>query len=510
MKKTLVKVFTTPWYFITLAAYPVLALLSHNISQVRYTAGIRPLLFSVLAAALLFLLFRLIYRDWHRAAFATSLLTVLFYTYGHVFDLLNQKWKILLPVWLGGLWLTLTVLTLVWAGWPRAHFQGAALTLNIISLGLTLVSAGQVVRRAAPPGAQSNHPADPHAPVQTLRVPEGDTPPDIYYIITDSYARSDLLNANIDYDNSWFISDLEEKGFYVAKCSQSNYPRTDVSLGSSLNLDYLQNLNDKFSPKNEDRTQLWESILQSTARYELEKAGYKTVAFASGFAFTEITTADIYLSPSPIWTAMTEFETLLIRTTPARHLETLGLVDLGQIDGQRYRDRTKLILGSMEKLAQMPGPKFVFIHLLQPHPLFVFGPDGSPTNPAPFMDANGIYSQEYYYSGYRNQVEYISSQLETAVSTLLTDSFRPPIIIIQGDHGPWLQTGSDQFKILNAYYLPGHNNLLYATISPVNTFRLIFDTYLGADYPLLKDISYDSPVPYVFDFSVVPNPCSGE
>ena len=39
-------------------------------------------------------------------------------------------------------------------------------------------------------------------------------------------------------------------GFYVANCSQSNYPRTDVSLGSSLNLDYLQNLNDKFTPKN--------------------------------------------------------------------------------------------------------------------------------------------------------------------------------------------------------------------------------------------------------------------
>ena len=59
---------------------------------------------------------------------------------------------------------------------------------------------------------------------------------------------------NLQYDNSAFISDLEKMGFYVAKCSQSNYPRTDVSLGSSLNMDYLQNLNDKFTPKNEDRT----------------------------------------------------------------------------------------------------------------------------------------------------------------------------------------------------------------------------------------------------------------
>jgi hypothetical protein len=510
MKKNLLKVFTAPWYFIPLAAYPVLALLAHNIAQVRYPAGIRPLIISIAAALFLFLLFRLIYQDWYRAAFVTGVITVLFYTYGHVFDLLQQKWKVFLPAWLGGLWFALVVMTLVWAGWPRMSFQNAALTLNIISLGLTLVAAGQVVRRSIPSGVQSNQPADPHAPLQTLHIPVAETPPDIYYIILDSYGRSDLLNLNLQYDNSAFISNLEKMGFYVAKCSQSNYPRTDISLGSSLNMDYLQNLNDKFDPKNKDRTQLWNSILHSTVRYELENAGYKTVAFASGFAFTELTTADIYLSPSPIWSAMNEFETLLIRTTPTRHLEDLGLVDLGQIDGQRYRDRTQLVLRSMEKLAHMSGPKFVFIHLIPPHPPFVFGPDGMPTNPSLFMDADGIYSQENYYNGYRNQADYISDQLEKAVTTLLAESPKPPIIIIQGDHGPWLQMGSDQFKILNAYYLPGHNDLLYATISPVNTFRLIFDTYLGADYRLLDDTSYASPVPYVFTFTPVLNPCTGQ
>jgi hypothetical protein len=510
MKKPLLKVLNAPWYFAFFAAYPVLALLSHNISQVRYTAGIRPLLISITASLLLFLLFRLVYRDWYRAAFVTTALIVLFYTYGHVFDLLQPKWEIHLAFWLGGLWLVLTVLALVWAGLPRAGFHGAVLALNIISLGLTVYATAQVIQKSSSSVGPSDQPADPYAPLQSLHVPEGETPPDIYYIISDSYGRSDLLKTRLDYDNSQFISDLENKGFYVADCSQSNYPRTDISLGSSLNLDYLQNLNDKFVPQNEDRSQLWASILHSAVRYELQNAGYKTIAFASGFAFTEITSADVYLSPSPVWSAMTEFETLLIRTTPARHLETVGLINLGQIDGQRYRDRTRLVLSSMDKLARMSGPKFVFIHLIPPHPLFVFGPDGSPTNPELFMDENGIYSQENYYKGYRNQVAYISDQLDKAVTTLLTDSPRPPVIVIQGDHGPWLQTGSNQFKILNAYYLPGHKDLLYPTISPVNTFRLIFDTYLEADYPLLEDISYASPVPYVFDFSKVLNPCTNK
>jgi hypothetical protein len=508
--KKLRKVFNSPWYFMAFAVYPVLALLSYNISQVRYTAGIRPLTISVVVAALLCLLFRLFYRDWHRAAFASTAVLVLFFTYGHVFDLFQKKWKLPFPAWLGVLWLVLMILALVWAGRRRARFQNAALTLNIISLGLTLWTAAQVVNQSHLPVTQTNGPAAPKAPVQALHISAGQTPPDIYYFILDSYARSDLLKNKFKYDNSAFISNLEQMGFYVAECSQSNYPRTDISLGSSLNMEYLQNLNDKFTPKNMDRAQLWDSILESTVSYELAEAGYKTVAFASGFAFTEMTAADLYLSPSLVWSTVSEFETLLIRTTPIRHLEALGLFDLGQIDGQRYRDRTLLVFDSLDRLARMPGPKFVFIHLIQPHPLFVFGPDGSFTNPALFMDENGIYSQENYYRGYRNQVEYISTQLEKAATTLLADSPTPPILILQGDHGPWLQTGSNQFKILNAYYLPGHNDLLYPDISPVNTFRLIFDTYLGADYPLLEDISYASPIPYVFDFSIVSNPCPAQ
>ena len=509
MIKNFLKILNAPWYWFTFAAYPVLALLAHNISQVRYTDGIRPLIVSVLVAGLLFLLFRLVYRDWHRAAFSTAALTVLFYMYGQVYSVLDLKKIPYLAAWLGGVWILLVILLLIWAGRPRSQFRDAALVLNIISLGLSMYALVQVVTEV-PPAPQANKLADPHAPVQALHVPSGQTPPDIYYFILDSYGRSDLLELNLQYDNSAFISNLEEKGFYVAKCSQSNYPRTDVSLGSSLNMDYLQNLNDKFIPKNQDRSQLWQSILDNTVMDEVKTAGYKTVAFATGFAFTEMTSADVYLSPSPVWSPMTEFEILVLRTTPLRHLQDLGLVNLEQIDGQRYRERTLLALNSMAKLAHMPGPKFVFVHLVIPHPPFVFAPDGSQTDPSLYMDENGIYTQDNYYKGYRDQAAFINGQIEKAVSTLQAESVNPPVIIIQGDHGPWLQSGSDQFKILNAYYLPGHNDLLYPTISPVNTFRLVLNTYLGADYPLLDDTSYDSPVPFVFNFSNDVNPCAGK
>ena len=104
-------------------------------------------------------------------------------------------------------------------------------------------------------------------------------------------------------------------------------------------------------------------------------------------------------------------------------------------------------------------------------------------------------------------MEYISGQIKTAVEKLLAESAAPPIIILQGDHAPWLQTGKDNFLVLNAYYLPSHSDLLYRTISPVNTFRLVFNAYFGTHYDLLPDISYYSPIPKIYEFVEVANPC---
>ena len=46
----------------------------------------------------------------------------------------------------------------------------------------------------------------------------------------------------------------------------------------------------------------------------------------------------------------------------------------------------------------------------------------------------------------------------------------------------------ERHAILNAYYLPGDGSKkLYPSISPVNTFRVVFSHYFGADLDLLPD-----------------------
>jgi hypothetical protein len=91
----------------------------------------------------------------------------------------------------------------------------------------------------------------------------------------------------------------------------------------------------------------------------------------------------------------------------------------------------------------------------------------------------------------------------------LTKSKNSPVIVIQSDEGPFtkewsrsaggpedLREISDEglkthIRILNTYYTPEIAlDKLYPSITPVNTFRLIFNTYLGADLEMLPDRSY--------------------
>jgi hypothetical protein len=94
----------------------------------------------------------------------------------------------------------------------------------------------------------------------------------------------------------------------------------------------------------------------------------------------------------------------------------------------------------------------------------------------------------YEDKGYVNQVQYIDQRILPILKTVISNSKNPPIIILMGDHG---LSGTNRPTDLLAYYLPGNGNAkLYPTISPVNSFRLIFNEYFGADYPLLPDQTY--------------------
>jgi hypothetical protein len=149
---------------------------------------------------------------------------------------------------------------------------------------------------------------------------------------------------------------------------------------------------------------------------------------------------------------------------------------------------------------------FVFAHVLAPHPPFVFGADGQEVEPDyPFSWADGssfmsLASRASYISGYREQAAFISKRIQQTIDEILSESAAPPIIVIQGDHGPGSMfdfasvdnsTLTERMSILNAYYFPDRNySTLYPGITPVNSFRVILNDYLGTDFKLLADRNY--------------------
>ncbi|HSG45623.1 MAG TPA: hypothetical protein VLA72_20970, partial [Anaerolineales bacterium] len=88
-----------------------------------------------------------------------------------------------------------------------------------------------------------------------------------------------------------------------------------------------------------------------------------------------------------------------------------------------------------------------------------------------------------------------------------------PVIVIMGDHGPTSIPGDGvpetRMSILNALYVNEQAKKdLYKSITPVNTFRVIFNNYFGTEYPLLDDRSYFSYALGEFTpDKIIPNTC---
>ena len=155
-----------------------------------------------------------------------------------------------------------------------------------------------------------------------------------------------------------------------------------------------------------------------------------------------------------------------------------------------------------------PSPTLVFLHMISPHEPFVFDEDGRDVSPhdLPYM-LNRIYDDPElpnepggvgpeYARRYRAQASYLAERVTSAARDILRRSPEPPIILVLGDHGPFgfsPNVRQPRFAILNALFLPDWgDDLLYPTISPVNSIRVVLNHYFGTSMPLLPDKRFRS------------------
>jgi hypothetical protein len=506
-----------PFYPLLLCVYPVLFLWDANFVQVPPYAVERSLLTSIGAGAVICLVCLAAARNLPKAALLAGMAMLFFFFYGQLFSLVDNhtlfgfnygRHRFILPL-LSILFLVGAILILR----AKSDLRNLTLTFNLVGsflVGLSLVQLGDLMVNnptviASKPALQL--PAEVNASTQAVPT----NTPDVYYFLLDGYDRQDLMASDIHLDNQKFISDLENLGFVIPDCTQSNYTTTVTSMAATLNMDYIETLgvpdSDVATMSFNGYTRLLRPFtLDNQVMREFRKFGYKIVTLKSAFPFIDYKNSDVIIdyqsTASPLNRLEAyDFEYVFLRTTLMR-----VLIEETEYDPDKFRNIPDSLmvfinpnfnrgngyikqvflqnlynLDQLDTVSNLPGKKFIYAHLLVTHPPFTFTTTGD-------LRSNNDDTKE----GYAQQITYVNQRMLTIIKNILAGSKTPPVIILQGDHGHAVNQlkSEETFRILNAYYLPqGGSSKIYPTITPVNSFRLIFSDYFNQNYPLLPDQS---------------------
>ncbi|HET9521486.1 MAG TPA: hypothetical protein VFO73_10605 [Candidatus Limnocylindrales bacterium] len=492
-----------PWPFhpVLFAAYFVLFLYSVNLEEAEFSDVLPVLIPVVLATAVLLVVGGFIVRDVRRAGIVLSAAVVALLAYGHVGGLLEPT-KIG-PGYQQLSWGLFGLLALVVAWRATGWIPRLTRILNVVALVLVIVPVVSIVPHelgrlsvaAAGPGPGAT--ASPGTPAAGG--------PDIYWFVFDRYPSASSLRLAYGLENPIF-DELRSRGFYVADRSHANYQQTTFSVQSTFSAEFLDGRGhaDVFGPT--DVAGEFSRIENSNVGRFLKARGYFYAHIGSDFSPTRRSKiADV----NHAYDGFSDFQTAFVESTAVPGIaRRLGVLPS---PWKRRYDWTTWELNLLDRLPPYPSPKFVFGHLLLPHPPYIFGRDGQ------FLDetANrGRAAKEQF----EEQLAYTNTRLLAIIDRLLAlPEAERPVIIVQADEGPYPaglrdNTGHDwtketperreiKFGILNAWYLPGGRDIgLYPEITPVNTFRILFNAYFGTDLPLLPDESYsvNHPEPLVF------------
>ncbi len=514
-----------PFYILLIGWFPVLSFFNYNKEQLLTEKNTLIVLILVISifSILSWILISIILKNRIQAALIVFLTSFIFFSYGHIcnlFEYLHFKTKISFGMstskivffisicsFLLGLYFILKI--------SRNNKLSKKFTkiLNIITFSLVAFQLINIIYYESTKLNYKNSQEITHMASQV------DTNyPDIYYIILDAYARDDILDEVFNYTEDELPNFLTNTGFFVAEKSKSNYAHTFLSLSSTLNMEYVNYFTDEIGKKSNDISIPLQMIENNEVVAFLKSRGYKFINFSSGWGPTSKNrNADINVRVDQLiklgeYSLPTnEFYVVFLKTTMLSPFVENYIAD-------NARER---VIYNFEKIKEIPKikePTLVIAHFLAPHPPFLFDEKGNLPSRTKLEMIGEVYEDK---ENYLNQLKFISDKTQETIAKLISISDTRPIIILQSDHGPCTILGHpykwerppekkisgirERMSILNAYYLPDDENgyfydELYEEISPVNTFRLIFNTYFETDFEILEDKSYYSDYINYYEF----------
>jgi hypothetical protein len=229
----------------------------------------------------------------------------------------------------------------------------------------------------------------------------------------------------------------------------------------------------------------------------IKSQGYTTVSFDSGWGFTrDMKSVDLKLcGDNKIFNS--EFMITLVKNSMLNPIYV-------KIFETNKAEAILCIFDELPKIKERTDqPVFVFAHIFSPHPPHIFGANGEIRNLKnldPHLETMDNLDKE----AFTNQLIFINKKI-TAVVNQLLDSENQPVIIIQSDHGTaflflgnldnWSNATNEMIKeradSINFIFLPKNTtNIFSESITPVNTFPILFNHYFGTDFKILEDKIY--------------------
>jgi len=496
------------YYPLLLALYPILFFYSQNQSQLSLDIIFLPLVLSIISTTILWTITSLIYKNVTKGALFTFTIVAIFFSYGHISNLLKNLFipvrhtiigpnKVLFP-------LIIIILSLITIYLFKTKKINPRINtfLNILLAFLVIFQTFNITTKEKQIQKQTTSQSSNQTNLNS---------PDVYYIILDSYANQSTLKNLYNHDNSTFIKQLQDLGFVVVDNASSNYTQTYLSLPSSLNMEHVTYFSERIGTSSSDTNLPFSMIHQNKVIDEFRVRGYEIINFSSGWGPTDqLKGADINFSNPSNFTflgkniSLNEFYIVFLQTTATSPFIKQHLTDIA-------RDK---VLYNFDQLTQIPyrrGQHFVLCHFNIPHPPYLFDENGNSIPEAALELAGDSFSDKEHYL---QQLIFTNKKTIKTLKEIINNSRISPIIILQSDHGPastlghpfdWTRPApingiKERMLILNAYFLPEHSDVIYPEITPVNSFRLIFNTYFQTNYSLLPDTNYFSDYNNMYEF----------
>jgi hypothetical protein len=474
--------------------YPILFLWSQNVGETGPDAVGDVLAATFLAALVVTAIAWVAFQDRARGALFVAPILLGFLLYGHIanFGIPEQAHH---AAWIAVLAITLVAALKLPDRWID-RVDGALRIVAVVLVAVTLVNIlpTEVEEATTPQVIVADGRTLPGTTTATKR--------DVYWLVYDRYGSDDAFETGYGVQNDltpW----LRDQGFEVLDDSHANYVGTALSLSTTMNMTPLDELT-KGVPKNSNSYQpLYRTLQGSLVARQFQALGYRYLHLGSWWNPTR---TDAAADRNYNADGVSDFAAAVVEESLVPILSEKFLPkELPPTESAKHLKHNSWALDVLDGLPRESGPKFVFAHILLPHPPYVFDRDGRYIPPAeaariPEVDA------------WHRQLDYTNGRLRAFIAGLLAKpEAEQPIIILQADEGPWPEKyGKDKynfnwaaatdrelrmkFGILNAWYVPGGTDALdlRQDQTAINTFPALFDGYFGLDYPRLPDRTFAS------------------